>query len=107
MDYHSQNNMISIKIHRSYRIVVAACDSDLVGKKFEEGKRQLDLRANFYAEKEVTHEEALKIMTFQAREDATFNIVGKEATKAALEAGLINEEGIDNIDNIPFALRLF
>ena len=33
-----------------------------MGKKFEEGKRQLDLRENFYKEREITREEAVKIL---------------------------------------------
>ncbi|MDP1695831.1 MAG: DUF424 family protein [archaeon] len=96
--------MISFKIHKSYRIVAAFCDSDLVGKKFEEGNRQLDLRENFYKEKEVSSEEAINIMIKQAREDATFNIVGKESIEVALEVGIINEKSIGYINKIPFAL---
>lgn len=95
-----------IKIHKSLRHVVAICDSNLIGKKFEEGKRQLDVRENFYSEKEVGREEAIKIMKAHAIEDATFNIVGKEATEAALEAGIINKKGIHKIKGIPFALVL-
>ena len=98
--------MISCKIHHSYRTVAAFCDSGLVGKKFEERKKQLDLRENFYKEKEIEYNEALNIMKKQAREDATFNIVGKESIKAALEVGLISKENIGYIKKIPFALVL-
>jgi hypothetical protein len=98
--------MISIKIHRSYRTVVAACDLALLGKKFEEGKRQLDIRENFYKDKECDKKEAIKIMQLQVIEDATFNIVGKEATEAAKEAGIISNENISKVKNIPFALTL-
>lgn len=98
--------MISFKIHKSYRVVAAFCDSNLVGKKFEEGNRQLDLRENFYKEKEAPYEEILNIMIKQAREDATFNIVGEKSIKAALEVGIINEKSIGYINKIPFALIL-
>ncbi len=97
---------IAIKIHKSYRIVAAFCDSNLVGKKIEEGKKQLDLRESFYKEKEVSYEEAISIMIKQAREDATFNIVGEESIKAALEVGIIGKESIGYINKIPFALAL-
>lgn len=95
-----------IKIHSSYRKVVAIADSDLIGKKFEEGKKQLDVRENFYKGKEVSKEEVLKTIKMQAIEDATFNIVGKESVAAALEAGIIKKEGILKIKGIPFALTL-
>ena len=39
-------------------------------------------------------------------EDATFNIVGQESINAALEAGIINQQGIKTIQDVPFALVL-
>lgn len=98
--------MISIKIHKSYRTVVAICDSDLIGKTFEEDKRQLECRENFYKDKEISEEEAIKTIQFQANEDATFNIVGEKSTQAAIKANIIKKEGIHIIQGIPFALTL-
>ena len=95
-----------LKIHKSYRSVVAICDNDLLGKLFFEGKRQLHVRESFYKDIEVTKEEAIKTILFQAREDSTFNIVGKESVAAALEAGIIDENSVFKVDNIPFALTL-
>ena len=97
---------IAVKIYNSYRIVVALCDSNLVGKKFEEGKRQLHLRENFYKEKEVTKEEAIKIIKQEILNDATFNIVGENAVSAAISSGLIEKSSTDSIGGIPFALTL-
>jgi len=101
-----EKNMISIKVHQSYRTVVGVCDSNLIGKYFEEGKRQLDLRESFYKEKEVDFDEAVKIIQIQITEDATFNIVGSQAIKAAIKAELISEERVDKIDGVPFAMTL-
>jgi len=95
-----------VKLHKSYRIVVAVCDNKLLGKKFVEGVKQLDVRDNFYNKQEMSYNEVVKLMKFQASEDAIFNIVGDESVKAAQEAGIINEDGIGYIDNIPFALVL-
>ncbi|MDO8508796.1 MAG: DUF424 family protein [Nanoarchaeota archaeon] len=95
-----------IKIHKSYRNVVAVCDSEIVGKTFEEGKRILDCRESFYKDKKVSHEEAVKILQKESEEDATFNIVGQKSIQAALEAGIIEKEDISTINNIPFTLIL-
>ena len=95
-----------IKIHKSYRNVVALCDARLIGKKFEEGKRQLDLRESFYKDKKVTEKEAVKLLQQQANDDATFNIVGKKSVQAAIDAGLITKNSVHKIQNIPFALIL-
>lgn len=98
--------MISIKIHRSYRIVVAVCDCDLIGKKFEDTKRQLEVKEYFFRGDELNEEKAIKTLQMQKQEDATFNIVGKESINAALKAGIISKEGIGKIQGIPFALIL-
>lgn len=95
-----------LKIHKSYRNVVAIADSDLIGKKFEEGILQLDVRENFYKGEELPKEEVIKIIKKESIEDSTFNIVGKESTKTAVESGLISEEDIGEINGIPYALTL-
>jgi len=95
-----------IKIHKAYRTVVAVCDSEIIGKKFEEGIRQLDLRETFYKDEEKEEKEMIKIMKDLAMEDATFNIAGKQACECALKAGIISKEGIKTVQSIPFALVL-
>ena len=98
--------MISIKIHKSYRNVVAVCDLDLIGKKFEEGECQLDVKENFFKGDEITTDKAIEIMKEYEKEDSTFNIVGDESINSALKAKIISEEGIKRINNVPFALVL-
>ena len=98
--------MLTIKIHTSYRNVVALADLDLVGKKFEQDKRQLDIRENFYKDKEISQEEAIQLLQQQADQDSTFNIVGPKAIETAKQAGVISEANTCTVDNIPFALKL-
>ena len=95
-----------VKIHKSYRDIVAICDRELLGKYFEEGKFQLDIKESFYGGNKVTEEELLKIIRRMSREDATFNIVGEKSIQAALKAGIINQHGIKKIQGISHALVL-
>jgi hypothetical protein len=95
-----------IKIHRSYRDVVAICDKELLGKIFEEEKFQLDIKESFYNGEEVDEKTAVRIIKDMSREDATFNIVGKKSINTALKTGIIKKEGISTIAGIPFALVL-
>ncbi len=99
-----------VNIIKSYRDTVAVCDKELVGKKFEEpfegGIKQLDLKENFYKGEESDRENIKEIMKKMAKEDATFNIVGKDSVAAALEAGIISEKQVSKIKEIPFALVL-
>ena len=93
-----------IKIHRSYRNVVALCDAELLGRKLDEGIHQLDVIESFYKDKNVTQEEAIRILQQQAQEDATFNIIGKKSIAAAIAANLLTKKDVAHLAGIPFAL---
>ena len=95
-----------VKIHKSYRYVIAICDSELIGKKFEQDKFQLDIKESFFKGDEVNREKTIEIMQNYNQEDATFNIIGEKAIQTALKAGIISQDGIKKINNIPFALIL-
>ena len=94
------------KIHKSYRIVVAICDSELVGKYFEEGMFQLDVKESFYKGQEAEEEEMARIIKRMSVEDSTFNIVGEKSISLAIELGLLAEDAIKMISGIPFAMVL-
>ena len=95
-----------VKITKSYRDVVAICDSSILGKKFEEGKLQLDVKESFYKGEEISEEEAIEIMKNMSIEDATFNIAGKESVNASIKAGIITGENTGKVQGVPFALIL-
>lgn len=98
--------MIIVNVIKSYRYIIAICDPILLGKQFEQGEFQLDIKESFFKGNEVDEEQAIKIMQNMAKEDATFNIVGEESVNIALKAGIITKEGIKRIQGIPFALVL-
>lgn len=95
-----------VKVHEAYRAIVAICDTHLAGKKFEEGRFQLDIRENFYKGQEITDEKLIPLIKNYAKEDATFNIVGKEAVETCMKAGLISKEGVKAIQGVPYAMVL-
>jgi hypothetical protein len=97
---------MKIKIHEAYRTIVALADSDLIGKKFTEGIRQIEIKPYFFDGEEKNYSEVLEILKDMEKEDATFNIVGSESIEVALDAGVISKEGIFTIDNVPVALVL-
>ena len=95
-----------VNIIKSYRDIIAICDSELIGKKFYEGKFQLDVKESFFKGDETDEEKAVEIMKDMVKEDSTFNIVGEKSINTALKAGIITNKGIGKINNIPFALVL-
>ena len=98
-----------INIIESYRRVVAICDKEILGKKFEEGEKQLYVKESFYKGergKLVNEEELIELINENRLEDATFNIVGDKSIQAAIKTGLINKNFTRKVDKIPFALVL-
>lgn len=95
-----------VRIIKSYRDVVAICDSELLGKKFEEGMFQLDVKEGFYKGEEMNDSKTKDIILKMSEEDATFNIVGKKSVELAINTGIISKNGIKKIQGIPFAMVL-
>ena len=87
--------------------MVALADSELIGRTFEEGIKRIEIKSEFFKGEEKTKIEIIKILKDMNKEDAIFNIVGKNSIESAIEAGIINKNGIMQIQNIPIALGLF
>lgn len=90
-----------VKIHKASngKKIVAICDSNLIGKKFEEKNLQLDLSSNFYKGEERAEEEILNII----KGAYIINLVGEKSIKLALKANVIDKKSIIKIKKIPHA----
>ena len=97
---------MQIKIHESYRKIVALSDKELLGKTFEEGNKNIEVKPGFFEGEVKDKEEIVQLLQDMAREDATFNIVGEKSVDVALEVGIISKEGVIEIDGVPVALVL-
>ena len=95
-----------VRIIRSHRDIVLICDDDLIGKKFEEGQFQLDIKENFFQGDKKTEQETTELIEKMVKEDATFNIIGKSSVNLASKIGLINKGAVKAIQGIPFAMVL-
>ena len=106
-----------MKVHESYRWVVAVCDKDVFGRKLVDpvgedasngagGKRVLDVSGRFFEGDEMSEDEAEAEIVRCNREDATFNFVGEESVGIAKRLGLVKDEGVMRIDGVPVALLL-
>ena len=92
--------MISIKIYKQGNdLLIGACDEKLLGKKFEDGKFQIDVKRDFYEGDRISPETLKKYL-----EDATIaNLVGKETIKCAIDLGLIDPDCVIKIKGVPHA----
>ena len=97
---------VLIKVHESYRWVVAVCDKSVFGRKLNDGKRVMDLTGQFFDGKEMNDDEAKDEIIRCNNEDATFNFVGEKSVALAKELGLVKNEGVMEIGDVPVALVL-
>ena len=90
--------MMLVKEHRNNSsLIISICDSDLIGKKFEENKLELDLTTGFYDGERMIENKILKLIS----ECTCMMLIGKKSVSFAIEKGLANKENIKEIHNIP------
>ncbi len=87
------------KRHKSIegKIIIAICDDDLLGKKFEKGKLQLDLTSSFYNGEKTTEAELEEII----KNANALNVVGKESVAFCEKRGLVDKDRVIKIAGIP------
>jgi hypothetical protein len=92
--------MISIKIYKQGNdILIGACDQDLVGKKFVDGKFQINVTKEFYGGRIISIETLIQYL----KEATIANLVGKNAVECAIKIGLIDPNCVLKIKGIPHA----
>ncbi len=80
-------------------VLLAAADSDLIGKTLKQGKIHLNVDRSFYFGVESNEEffvNSLRMCTIA-------NLVGERVVDLAKREGLIDEENVLTIDGIPYA----
>jgi hypothetical protein len=92
--------MISVRIYKQGSdILIGACDEKLIGKKFSEGKFQIEVRKEFYDGERINKEKLKRYL-----ENATIaNLVGEEAVRCAIEIGLVDPGCVIKIKGVPHA----
>jgi hypothetical protein len=76
------------------------CDADLLGRTLNRGNFTLKISEKYYAQKVVEKEEAKDLL----RRANNINMVGKEITSLSVNMGIGSQEGVKEIDGIPFLL---
>lgn len=90
-----------VKIHKlsDGRVMLAICDSNLLDKKFEDGKLQLDLSSDFYRGEEMDDE---KILSYVKR-TYIINLAGEESIDFGIKYKLIEKNIVVVIKKVPHA----
>lgn len=86
------------KIHSvSGQRILAACDKELVGKNLKEKEVDFFVSPGFYKGELIGGEELKKLL----RESDSANLVGEKAVGIALSEGIVFEEDVIRIKNVP------
>ena len=90
---------IVAKKQSQFGMLVVVTDSDIIGKKFEEDRLQLDLTKKFY-QGEAKNKEEVKQIMLTARH---MHLTGKSAVAIGVEMNLVDPKKIIFIDKVPHA----
>ena len=93
-------NNIAMRIYKIRgEILLAACDRELLGKIFEEGELQIEVKPEFYFESYVSERTFLNSMKI-----ATIaNLVGERVVKLAIREGYVHGDNVLRIAGVPHA----
>ncbi len=76
------------------------CDADLLGKKITEKELEVHISKSYYGEKIVEKDEAKTLL----KNSSIINMVGKEIVSLSTSLGIGSEDGIKEIDGVPFLI---
>jgi uncharacterized protein len=91
---------VYVNLKKSGRnVVLAMCDSEVLGKTLREGKIVFHVKEEFYNGGRVTLEDALDMI-----ENSTIvNMVGKNCVENAIAKGYVHPQAVLNIEGVPHA----
>jgi hypothetical protein len=93
-------NLIALKVYNTQNeVMVAACDTELIGKTFEDGDYQIQVSPEFYEDLKVNPETFISHL----QQATIINLVGERVIDHAVKAGVLGEDGIIRIKGIPHA----
>ena len=87
-------------INHSDTLMLNICDADLLGRTLNKGNLTLKISEKYYGEKVVEKEEAESLL----KESSSINMVGKKIISLSTDIGVGSQEGVKEIDGIPFLI---
>ena len=87
-------------INHNDTLMLNICDADLLGRTLKRDNFTLKIDEKYYAQKVVEKEEAKDLL----RRSNNINMVGKEIISLSVSMGIGLQEGVKEIDGIPFLI---
>lgn len=80
-------------------VLLAVCDSELLGKTLREGQIVFRIKDEFYNGRQATVDEAISMID----NSTIVNLVGKCCVEKAIEKGYVHPEAVIKIEGVPHA----
>lgn len=94
---------IYIKVHRRGGVILlAACDADIIDRRFSEGVFRLHVKRDFYGGERVVEEVFIRML----HQCTMANLSGKHVVDVAIREGFILEDNVLYIEGVPHAQLL-
>lgn len=91
-------HLISVKKYEAQGTrLLAACDEELLGRSFSEGKIHIDVKREFYGGELVGGEKLEEMM----KNSDVMNLVGERAVAVAKKLGYASEKCILKVEKVP------
>ena len=89
-----------LKIYKNGdHVLVAACDTELLGKKLKHGNNVVEIRRDFYEGEYVSEDELQNAL----QKATTANLFGEKTVNCAIKCGFIDPNSVIMIDCVPHA----
>jgi len=93
--------LFSVRItNHQNNLLLNICDAPLLGKKLAEKNLKLNISESYYGERIVEKEEAENLL----KKCSSINMVGKETISLSVGLGIGTEEGVKQVNGVPFLL---
>ena len=91
--------MIVAVHHANEKKILVITDKEIVGKKFVEGRLQLDLTSDFYKGEQVAEDKIKQMM----RGVYIVHMVGERSVQLGIDEGFVDEHTVKKVKGIPHA----
>ena len=81
-------------------LMLSICDAPLLGKKLVDKKLKMHISESYYGQRVVDKDEAIDLL----KKCSSINMVGKETVSLSVELGIGTNQGVKEIEGVPFLI---
>ena len=93
--------LFSVRVtNHQNELMLNICDAHLLGKNVVDDKVKMNISKNYYGERLIEKDEAENLL----KKCTSINMVGKDTVSLSISLGIGSQNGIKEIDGVPFLI---